>query len=209
MKTLEGMIVYCMAQTAGPCYDKDKGFEWKCGIVVDEDTADAFNEQYPKQPAKKVKRSDFAAEFKTEPPEGDEKNLYVITLKKNTKLANGEDVPEKYQPKVFEEVDGKLVDITKMKLPGNGSLGQVSIDHWANDYGAFARLRNVKITHLVEYEGAQAGDEFSSGSSKETKKSNPKPTPKPAAKAPAPAKKQEVKETEKTGFDDMDDDIPF
>lgn len=165
MKTLEGMIVYCMLDKPTSCYDKEKGSEWKCGVVVDEDTADSFAEIYNKQPARKVKRSEFKDAYKCDPPEGSEKNLYVITLKKNTKLANGEPVPDKYRPRVFEQVGNKLVDITESKLPANGSYGALSIDHYENSFGASARLKNVKITSLIEFVKADSnynpGDEFS------------------------------------------------
>ena len=164
MKTLEGMLVYCMPHQATPCYDKEKGTEWKCGVVVDEDTADAFAEIYAKQPARKVKRTEFKEIYKCDPPEGNEKNLYVITLKKNTHLANKEPVPDKYKPRVFEQVGKTLVDITETKLPANGSYGAISIDHYENSFGASARLKNVKVTSLIEFERAESsynpGDEF-------------------------------------------------
>lgn len=165
MKTLEGMLVYCMLHQATPCYDKEKGTEWKCGVVVDEDTADAFAEIYAKQPARKVKRTEFKEIYKCDPPEGNEKNLYVITLKKNTHLANKEPVPDKYKPRVFEQVGKTLVDITETKLPANGSYGAISIDHYENSFGASARLKNVKVTSLIEFERNEStyepGSEFS------------------------------------------------
>ena len=164
MKTLEGMLVYCMLHQATPCYDKEKGTEWKCGVVVDEDTADAFAEIYAKQPARKVKRTEFKEIYKCAPPEGNEKNLYVITLKKNTHLANKEPVPDKYKPRVFEQVGKTLVDITETKLPANGSYGAISIDHYENSFGASARLKNVKVTSLIEFERNEStyepGSEF-------------------------------------------------
>ena len=166
MKTLEGMLVYCMLHQATPCYDKEKGTEWKCGVVVDEDTADAFAEIYAKQPARKVKRTEFKEIYKCDPPEGNEKNLYVITLKKNTHLANKEPVPDKYKPRVFEQVGKTLVDITETKLPANGSYGAISIDHYENSFGASARLKNVKVTSLIEFERNEStyepGSEFDS-----------------------------------------------
>lgn len=166
MKTLEGMLVYCMLHQSTPCYDKEKGTEWKCGVVVDEDTADAFAEIYAKQPARKVKRTEFKEIYKCDPPEGSEKNLYVITLKKNTHLANKEPVPDKYKPRVFEQVGKTLVDITETKLPANGSYGAISIDHCENSFGASARLKNVKVTSLIEFKRAESsyrpGDEFDS-----------------------------------------------
>ena len=83
MKKLTGMLVFVCLDKAVSCFDKEKGKEFKAGVVVDEDTADAFADIFAKQPAKKVKRSEFESIYKCEPPEGTEKNLYVITLKKN------------------------------------------------------------------------------------------------------------------------------
>ena len=202
MKTLEGMLVYCMLHQATPCYDKEKGTEWKCGVVVDEDTADAFAEIYSKQPARKVKRSEFKEVYKCDPPEGSEKNLYVITLKKNTHLANGEDVPAKYRPRVFEEVGKTLVDITETKLPANGSYGVISIDHYENSYGNSARLKNVKVTSLIEFTKAEnsynPGDEFSSADDGEGN----------SVKVPASAKTA-PKAAKKVVEEDSDLDSPF
>ena len=166
MKSLKGMLVYVMLDKARPCYDESKGREWKAGIVLtDEDVVDEFNELYPKQAAKKVKTADFEQIYKCSPPEGAGKHVWVITLRKNTKLANGEPVPDKYRPRVFQRKGGALVDITNTSLPSNGSLGEISIDHYEGKMGNVARLKNVLVTNLIEYErsgGAEyeAGDEF-------------------------------------------------
>jgi hypothetical protein len=37
MKKLTGMLVYVCVDKAIPCYDKEKGKEYKAGVVVDED----------------------------------------------------------------------------------------------------------------------------------------------------------------------------
>ena len=193
MQKLTGMIVFCMLDKPTDCYEKNKGKEWKCGIVVDEDTADAFNELYPKQSARKIKRTDFEEVYKTTPPEGDEKNLYVITLKKNVKLANGNDVPDKYRPRVYEQEGNSRNDVTFTKLPANGSYGSISIDHYENaEYGNVARLKNVLITEMIEYErtesnyepGSEFDDEVEAPEVKKEEKKPSKPV-KPAAKTAA------------------------
>lgn len=166
MKTLKGTLVYVKVDQPRDCWDKEKGQEWQCGIVLtDEDVVDEFNEIYNKQSAKKVKSAEFEEHYKCPLPEDAGKNVWVITLKKNTKLSNGEDVPFKYQPKVFQRKGGALVDITKTFLVGNGSKGEVSIDHWAGQKGNVARLKNVLVTELIEYvkpegSGYESGDEF-------------------------------------------------
>lgn len=184
MKKLTGTLVYVMLDKPRKCYEESKGQEWKAGIVVDEDTADAFAEIYPKQSAKKVKTAEFEEQFKCPPPEGAGKNVYVITLRKNTKLANGNDVPDKYKPRVFQRKGSALVDVTSTVLPANGSLGEISIDHYDGKMGAVARLKNVLVTDLIEYERKEgddyeAGDEFSEA-----------PASKPAAATTKPAAKQ-------------------
>lgn len=219
MKKLTGMLVFVQLQKAVPCYDKEKGTEYKAGIVVDEDTADAFAEIYPKQAAKKVKRTEFEKIYKVAPPEGTEKNLYVVTLKKNSKLANGNDIPDKYRPRVFEQVEGSRLDVTYTKLPANGSHGTVSINHYENDYGTHARLMNILVTDMIEYEGGdeyETGSEFDDGDGDEAEQEAPKQAPKkaataPAAKAEAPAKAAPKKAAVKPPKEDEveQEDAPF
>lgn len=201
MKQLDGTLVFVMLDKPRKCWDEDKGQEWKAGIVLtDEDVVDAYDELYPKQAAKKVKAAEFESIYHCPVPEGAGKNVWVITLKKNTKLSNGEPVPDKYKPRVFEEVKGKLIDVTFTKLPANGSKGSISIDHWAGEKGNVARLKNVKVTELIEYvapEGSQyePGDEFSN--------EQPKNVPESARSDKKPAAKKAKPKA------DEDDDIPF
>ena len=212
MKKLTGMLVFVQLDKAVPCYEKEKGKEWKAGVVVDEDTADAFAEIFSKQPARKVKRSEFESIYKVEPPEGTEKNLYVITLKKNELLANGNPMPDLYRPKVFLQTSKGRDEITTSKLVGNGSYGTLSIDRYDNEYGSSARLQNVLVTELVEYErtaGYQSGSEFDDDNADDGEGKNVKVPAsakgKPAAKAPV-----KPKPTAKPAEDEFDDDlIPF
>lgn len=164
MKQLEGTLVYVMMDRPTDCYEKEKGQEWKAGIVItDEDVVDQFDEIYNKQPAKKVKASQFEEIYKCPLPEGAGKNVWVVTLKKNVKLSNGEPVPDKYKPRVFEKQGNTNVDITQTKLVANGSKGVISIDHWAGEKGAVARLKNVLVTDLIEYERTASGPEYTPG----------------------------------------------
>lgn len=200
MDKLQGTLVYVMVDKPTDCYEKSKGQEWKAGIVVDEEQADAFDAIYPKQAAKKVKVTAFKDAYKIDPPEWADKNVWVITLRKNTKLANGEEVPEKYRPKVFTKTDkGTMKDITQEVLLANGSEGFISIDHYDAKLGAVARLKNILVTKVIEY--VPTGSSYESGSEfdSESKPAAKAVTPKPKAKAPV----------SKSGFDDMDDDIPF
>lgn len=205
IKTLTGMLVYVMLNRPVEAFDKSKPKEWKCGIVLtDEDFVDECQAEYPKQAPKKVKTADFEKIYKCKPPEDAGKNVWVITLKKSVSYKSKDkdgndievDIPEKYKPKVFinEMQDGKLerIDITMTKLPANGSLGSISIDKVENSFGVQAKLRNVMVTELIEYEGAtgEAGDEFDDPvpvKNAGVKKAEPKEASKPAKTKEKPA----------------------
>lgn len=159
--TIEGTLVFVTIQTPQTKYQStDK--EFKVGIVVDEDTADSWNERFPKQTAKVVKTSDFKDTYKIDPVFPDEKKQYVITVKKPANYKDGSPLPAQYLPKVLVQ-DGKAaIDVTQTVLPANGSKGKVSFEENSNDFGTFSRLRNVLVTEMIEYKkgGGNAADEF-------------------------------------------------
>ena len=206
---LTGTLVYIQVAQPKNCFEESKGQEWKASIVVSEDDAEKWDDTYPKQTAKQVKTSDFENYYKIPAPFADQRKQYVITVRKNTKLGNGDPVPEKYQPKVFEKVGSKITDVTKEKLPANGSLGQISVETFEGKMGVFARLKNVLVTEMIEYRkdsdgsGTEFGIEIDNGSS-----SGDEFTSAPAQKTEvkSPAKPKVVKPT----VDDIDDsEIPF
>ncbi len=204
MDKLVGTLVYVMLDKPRNCFEETKGQEYKCGIVVDEDTADIFNELYPKQSAKKVKATDFEAAYKCPIPEGAGKNVYVITLRKNTVLANGNPVPDKYRPRVLEKQGNTVVDVTFTKLPSNGSKGAISIDHYEGKMGNVARLKNVLVTEMIEYVRTtveyEVGSEFD-----ESPVQSPKVEPAQSAQSAQEQKKPVAKKAAKQ----EEDDIPF
>lgn len=200
---LTGTLVYVQVDQPKPCYVEEKGHEWKASIVVDEETADIWDEAFPKQTAKQVKTADFEGIYKIPAPFVDQRKQYIITLRKNTKLGNGNDVPLQYQPKVFQKKGNTLVDITKTILVANGSIGQMSVEVYDGKMGSFARLKNVMVTDLIEYvkkdsAGEDAGSEFGLEVATEDHKQEPKKENKPAAK-PKP----------KPAIDEDDDSTPF
>lgn len=193
---LTGTLVYVQVDTPKKCYVESKGKEWKCSVVVDEDTADAWDEEYPKQSAKQVKTSDFESIYKIAPPFPDQRKQYIITLRKNTKLANGNDVPAQYQPKVFKKEDGAMLNITKDVLVANGSKGVVSVEVYEGKLGVVGRLKNVLVTELIEYtkkSGGSEGDEFGL----------------PVKQEPNEFEEPEEKPTKGSKQNEPDDDEPF
>ncbi len=210
IEKLTGTLVYVQVDTPKNCYVEEKGKEWKASIVVSEDDADAWDEAYPKQTAKQVKTSDFEEVYKIKPPFPEQRKQYIITLRKNTKLSNGNDVPVKYQPKVYKKVGKTMEDVTKEVLVANGSEGQISVENYDGKMGSFARLKNVLVTELIEYHkeggtGGNSGDEFGLELKKEPNEFEEEP-PKKEEKKPA---KQSKKVPEPDLEEDDLDSLPF
>lgn len=209
IEKLTGTLVYVQVDTPKNCYVEEKGKEWKASIVVSEDDADAWDEAYPKQTAKQVKTSDFEEVYKIKPPFPEQRKQYIITLRKNTKLANGNDVPVKYQPKVYKKVGKTMEDVTKEVLVANGSEGQISVENYDGKMGSFARLKNVLVTELIEYHkeggtGGNSGDEFGLELKKEPNEFEEEP--------PKKEEKKPVKQSKKVPEPDLEedqDDLPF
>jgi hypothetical protein len=193
---LTGTLVYVQMDAPKPCFVEDKGFEWKASIVVSEDDAEAWDDTFPKQTAKQVKTADFEAMYKIAAPFPNQRKQYVITLRKNTKLGNGSEVPLQYQPKVFQQKGNTLVDVTKSVLPANGSIGAISVDSFEGKMGTFARLKNVLVTDMIAYEkkdssgsdGSEFGFQVAKKNDQEDAEDDfadrPKPTPSKAVKTP-------------------------
>lgn len=171
-----GMLLYVSLQEPVKAYVKlgtpPKPDEWKASVVLtDEDFVDELEEYAASLGTqislKKVKTSEFKEVYKVDPPENAGSKVWVFTLRKSTELGKtGKEVPEMYRPKVFEKQGARIVDITKSKLVGNGSMGAISVDKFErNAGGASLFLKNVLVTDLIEYvrtegEGYQSGSEF-------------------------------------------------
>lgn len=162
---IEGVLVYSKLAQADTKY-QSKDTEYSVSVITDEDTADAWDEQFSKQPAKKIKVSDFESKYKFPCPIEGVKNVYEIKLKKDC-MVDGEELYPEFRPKVFLDTkDGERLDITESRLIANGSLGKISYRITSNTFGTFARLNNVLVQEdtFKEYvsTGGKAGDEFGS-----------------------------------------------
>lgn len=169
-----GMLLYVSVQEPAKAYVKPgapaKPNEWKASVVLtDEDYVDAL-ENYAKSldtqiSLKKVKSAEFEGIYKVAPPEGAGKNVWVLTLRKSVELGKtGKLVEDKYKPRVMEKQGNILVDITREKLVGNGSMGAISVDKFDRTTGGSSLyLKNVLVTDLKEYvksNSGPAGSEF-------------------------------------------------
>lgn len=198
-----GTLVYVSVHEPKPAMVKPgaprKPDEWKASVVLtDEDFVDDL-EAYAKKldtmiSLKKVKTAEFESIYKTAPPDGAGKNVWVFTLRKSTELGKtGKPVPEMYQPKVYLK-DGNIIsDITHTKLVGNGSKGAIAVDKFDRTTGGSSLfLKSVLVTDLVEYE--QAASTAKPGSEWDSADDGVGTAVKVPAKAVAAAKKQKAVE---------------
>lgn len=229
MGIIEGTLVYAKVGQPDTKYQSNEK-EWSIEVIVDEDAAEAWDDQFQKQKAKKIKASEFEAKYRIPCPIEGAKNVYGIKLKRAA-TNDGVPVDEHFRPKVYiDDSEGNRTEIGQSRKVANGSVGKVSYYISSNDYGTFARLQNVLMEEddFIEYasSGGGAGDEFGSKPVKveaarsEVMKARPEKVveeedeveviaAKPA-KPVAPKKPVVVKKAmPPIGDDDMDDDIPF
>lgn len=160
-------LFYTKVQSPQAIYEQRKmskpnKFEYSVNAVVTEEIADEFDEMFEKQTSKKYTNAKFREKFKLEEddklPFPKAKKQFVLSLKQAAQKADGSKLPKSLRPRVVElDEDGKPVDITKKKLVGNGSVGDILLRVNTNDFGTFAYLSIVKVTDLLEYEAG--GDE--------------------------------------------------
>ena len=157
---IEGTLVYAKVGQPDNAYQSTEK-EWSIEVIVDEDTADKWDEQFKKQPAKKIKATDFESKYKIPLPTHlkGEKNVFGIKLKRKA-TNDGVPVEESFRPKVYiDDTEGNRTEIGQAKLVANGSFGKVSYYISENDYGKFSRLQNVLMDEdkFVEYESKSSG----------------------------------------------------
>lgn len=209
MNKINGMLLYVCVQESVKSYQEPgtppKPNEWKASIAIaDEDLLDEFEAYAKSIDAKisttKVKRTEFEGKYKVAPPEGDGKNIWVLTFRKSVELGKtGKPVPDLYRPKVFEKVGNNVVEITNSKLVGNGSLGSISIEKFDRTNGtASLYLKNVLVTKLIEY--TKTGSDYVPGSEFDDDASAP---------TPAATSTKNTGKAVKPSAADLEDDVPF
>lgn len=213
-QTLSAVFAYAKIQEPAFKYQSTTEKEFSIDLIVDKATAKAFGKQFPKQKGKTVDNDDFEEIYKMPPPFPDQDEQYVLKLKRPAQYKDGKPLPESYWPKIMQKKNGKAVQLPREVLVGNGSTGKVSYDVNENDYGTFAKLKNVLVEELVEYKksggtGADdfglefeepTADEFGTADDGEGN----------AVKVPTKAAKTSFKPSKKTANDsDSDSDSPF
>ena len=161
-QTISGVFAYAKIQEPAFKYQSTTEKEFSIDIIVDKATAKAFGKQFPKQKGKTVDNDDFEEIYKMPPPFPDQDEQFVLKLKRPAQYKDGKPLPESYWPKVMQKKGGKAVQIPREVLVGNGSSGKVSYDVNENDFGTFAKLKNILVEDLKEYKksGGSGADDF-------------------------------------------------
>lgn len=162
---IEGTIVYAKVNVPDTKYQSTEK-EWSVEVIVDEETAESWDEQFKKQPSKKIKAADFEAKYRIPCPIEGVKNVYSVKLKRAA-TNDGVPVEANFKPKVFiDDAEGNRVECGESRLVANGSFGKVSYYVSSNDFGTFSRLQNLLFDEdkFIEYKstGGVSGSEFGS-----------------------------------------------
>lgn len=197
---IEGTIVYAKVNVPDTKYQSTEK-EWSVEVIVDEETAEAWDEQFKKQPSKKIKAADFEAKYRIPCPIEGVKNVYSVKLKRAA-TNDGVPVDDNFKPKVFiDDAEGNRTEVSESRLCANGSFGKVSYYVSSNDFGTFSRLQNLLFEEdkFIEYKsagGGGAGSEF--GAKPVTKEA-----PRESANQPRPVKPTKKAEVEPSDLDDQ------
>ena len=211
--TISAVFAYAKIQEPAFKYQSTTEKEFSIDLVVDKATAKEFGKMFPKQRGKTVDTEDFEDIYKFPPPYPEQDTQYILKLKRPAQYKDGKPLPESYWPKVMQKKGGKAVQIPREVLVGNGSTGKVSYDVNENDYGTFAKLKNILVEDLKEYKKTGSGaddfgleleeptaDEFGSADDGEGNE----------VKVPAKAAKTSTKASKKPPVDDESDETsPF
>lgn len=208
---IEGVACYVKVHKPYPKYQSEE-MEFTIDLIVPKDVAKQWKKDFKKQPPKEFDNDEFKEKFKIDPPFDDQDEQFVIKLKTEAQYKDGKEKEKKYWPRVLVlDDEGVAVDIEQGILVGNGSKVKVSYNTRSNDFGTFAKLKNILVLDLVEFEefgGASAGSEFgvkvkTNSEFKEDVEKEEKGEAQKKDKAPKPSLKNQEEPK------DFEDDSPF
>lgn len=131
--------------------------EYSVDACVSKADAKAWNKAFPKQKAKELDNAEFKKIFKINAVFAEQDEQFVIKFKRPAEYKDGNPIAEDLQPKVLvKQPNGKLKNVAKTTLVANGSKGVVEYDVVTNDFGTFARLKNIRVDDLIEYQSASS-----------------------------------------------------
>jgi hypothetical protein len=165
---IEGTLVYAKVGQPDTKYQSTE-LEWSVEVIVSEEIAELWDEQFQKQKSKKIKAVDFETKYRIPVPANlkGEKNVYGIKLKRAA-TKDGVPVEDSFKPKVYiDDEEGNRTEVSQSRMISNGSFGKVSYYISANDFGTFSRLQNILMDEdkFIEYQSAggnKDGGEFGS-----------------------------------------------
>lgn len=158
-KVVSGFACYANVHTPRNKYESERK-EFGLELIVDKDTFKTWGKEFSKQKGKSMDNDEFVEKYRIDPPYPEFDEQFIIRLKKAADYEDGNMIKKEYWPKVLIKKGNKAVPLDSNTMVGNGSKVQVSYHVTENKYGTFAKLNNVLVHELVEYQGVQNGSEF-------------------------------------------------
>ena len=161
-QVIEGVgFYYTKIQNPSPKFNPEDGNEFVVDLHVDKATAKAWGKEFPKNKPKEMEYDEFVEKFGEGNAIGTDEQ-YFIKLKKNESYEkDGVRIPiaDKYRPRVLQEVDGELEDITFTKLV---AIKVEELDEYVSKGGDVTEKFNVlgKVKSLAENPNAKASQQF-------------------------------------------------
>lgn len=155
---LQGVYLYYVKIAEPGTKYKSTDKQYSVDVLATKEDLSAYRGVFDKAHISKLELEEFVEKFRTQPPY--EANMYyVVKLKADINEFNAPD--GKFPVKVYEPVGNKVKDITKEKLVGNGSKGDVAIYiNATKSYGTHPRLEGVLVTELKEFVRGGNGGSF-------------------------------------------------
>jgi len=203
------MFLYVKLQKPVLQYEEKDKYEYILDVVVDEDTADAFEDCVDKSSVSKIKTVLFKDKFDIEPPCPDAKNQYLLKIRAFSHYDSGDLVPYKYttRPKVLVPDGNKVKDVTMDLMVGNGSRGDLSFFIKPSSFGSSAKVTAILVKDMIVYESNDGESAF--GTVSNADEANTKGEAKEAAAQHKPVEAEEKPEQEERSQADPGDDTPF
>lgn len=164
---LQGVHLYYVkiAEPGTKYQSTDK--QYSVNALLKKEDVKEYLKIFSKARIQKLEADEFKEKFRTSAPY--EANMYyVVAIKADLNEFNAPG--GKFPVKVYEPVGGKVKDITKEKLVGNGSVGDISIYiNETKSFGTHPKLEGVLVKELVTFIGSGSSNPFG----EEVEPSNP------------------------------------
>lgn len=144
-----------------PNKDQEGNQKYELKAVIDKATSKEFKKHFKQNKVYDIDTAEFKNVFKVDAPFPDQDEQYYVRFSMPATTEDGQ--PLEYgafkRPKAYVPTGqvGVVEDITRTKLIGNGSTGDVSFYITEHKGKQFPKMRGILIDNLVEFAGRSGG----------------------------------------------------